>query len=173
MQRNTIIAVVIIIIIGVIIVWSQKKDDVVIPEQAQESSNNNKVANNTVNGTPVEPEAAVRTKVIELGQKMKMVSTTAADFKNQVQLQYGAYVTPSLLETWKTNPTLALAKNNAKLSPDRIEIVSVTKVDANTYKVEGTVVEVGLAGATAGSTYPVTLTVKNDRGSWLVTAVVK
>ena len=178
MNKNTIIvAVLAIIIIIAIVIWGKKNNDVeMVNENGQEQSstinnNNTTVSNN--NTVMTEPELTIRKRAIEVGQKMKLVSTLAGDFKSQVQSQYGTYVTPALLAVWKAEPAKALARTDAKISPDHIEITSVTKKSATMYTVNGMVIEVGPDSPNPVSMYPVTLTFENDRGVWLITGVTK
>jgi hypothetical protein len=181
MTKSTIIAIVLgVIVIGAIIFSTRKNDEIVAPninDQGQISDINNNINNNSNGGNNVvfsETETAIRMKVVEFGQKLKNVNTLAADYKNQVQSQYGTYVTPDLLAKWKATPSLALARTASSPWPDRIEIVKVTKTNDTTYKIEGNVIEVSVDQPVLPVVmYPVTITVQQDRGVWLITAVTK
>ncbi len=178
MKKNTIIiAIVAIILIIIIVIWAQnKKGEEVTQGQAENEAVenvNNSTGTTATNSIPTDPEKTIRTKTLELGQKMKLISTTSADYNNQLQLQYGTYVTPSLLAEWKANPKLALAMDDPKMIPQRIEITSITQKGDTMYIVKGDVIVQSVDAPNPISTYSVTLTFENQRGEWLITKVVK
>lgn len=178
MNKNTIIiAIVAIIIIGVIVMWGQKNKEVgvqKISEQEQQVIDTNNKTNTTKSGTPIsESEEVVRTKLLSLGEKMDLVYTKAADFKNQVQVQYATYLTPTLIKDWQSNPDQALAKTSIDTYPDRIEIQSITKKSDVMYVAQATVIEVDLQSSQVVSAYPITVTFENKLGEWYITKVVK
>ncbi|MES2930725.1 MAG: hypothetical protein V4665_02995 [Patescibacteria group bacterium] len=178
MTRNAIITIILaVIVIGAILIWSNKKDVVDLEktnDQGQVTDINNNVSNNNGSTVLSESESAVRTKVIEFGQKLKNVSILAADYQNQVQVQYGSYVSPSLIADWKADSKLALGRSTSSPWPDRIEITKVTKKNDTTYTVEGNVIEVTMdKQATPTAMYGVTLTVQKLNGAWYINAVTK
>lgn len=178
MKKNTIIvAVVAIIIIGLIVMWSQnnKEEGTQVRNEQGEvmDVNNTKTTNNKNNPTLSESEQVVRTKLLALGQKMDLVYTKAADFKNQVQVQYADYITPTLINEWQANPGMALAKTSIDTYPDRIEIQSVVKKSDTMYVAQATVIEVDLQSSEVVSAYPITVTFENKLGEWYITKVVK
>jgi type II secretory pathway pseudopilin PulG len=182
MTKNTIISIILVIIVLAAIIFSvtrKSNQDVNVNSDSQEQNSdiNSNINNSQTDNKGVvfgETETAVRMKVVEFGRKLKNVSILAADYKNQLQTQYGAYVTPALLMKWKADSSLALGRTTSSPWPDRIEIVSVTKQNETTYKVEGNVIEVNADQPVAAvAVYPVTITVQLDRGVWLITNVVK
>jgi hypothetical protein len=174
MKKNIIIAIIAILIIWAIVHFTQKKNDTA----DMANGNNQQVSgeNNTSTGNssvPTESEKTISSKVLEFGKNIKLVSTQAGDYKNQVQLQYGMYVAPDLLAKWKADPKLALAKDVSDPLPDRIEIANMTKVNDQKYVVDGSLIEVGVASPKPVGYYPVMITVENERGVWLITGVTK
>ena len=134
----------------------------------------------SLSSSPSEPisnsdDAAVRAFVQEFGARFKNVSLLADDAGTQIALQYGAYASPDLIAKWQQDTSSAPGRQTSSPWPDRIEVIAVTPAGDDTYQVEGTVIEVintDLSNEPA-ATYPVTLTVKRNAGTWIITACEK
>lgn len=125
-------------------------------------------------------QTAVRDTVTNFGLKLQNVSLSASStaFAASLDENYAAYVTPTLLLSWKDHPSDALGRATSSPWPDRIEVASVTKNDDGSYHVEGTVVELTSVQKTDGSnapvaTYPVHMTVSKVGTTWLITQLEK
>lgn len=120
-------------------------------------------------------DTAVRAMVIEFGSKLKQVSLLAPDAPTQIETQYSAYAAPELITTWKSEPQEAPGRVTSSPWPDSIDVVSVTAVGADTYHVEGNVVEITNANPKEPvDVYPITLAVKkNALGHWVITSYTK
>lgn len=123
-----------------------------------------------------EVESAISSNVIEFGKKLRNVSLLMpeADLQQKMEAEYGAYVTPELLLRWQEAPGEALGRSVSSPWPERIEVVSITR-GGNAYIVEGNVIEVTSADAPSepAAVYPVTLTMENRDGKWLIAEVQK
>jgi hypothetical protein len=124
-----------------------------------------------------EVDTAIRTQVVTFGSKLKNVSLlmSPADVKNQMQEHYGSFLTPELLSKWQSNPAAAIGRKTSSPWPDRIDVVSVTEINENTYNVEGNVIEMTNADTppVPAAVYPVSLQVENKNGIWLISALTK
>jgi len=123
-----------------------------------------------------EVNAAVRAQVTAFGTKLKNVSLLATStVAAQIQTEYGPYVAPELISAWQSNPSDALGRNVSSPWPDRIDIVEVSMSDEDSVKVEANVIEVTSAGTTTqpAAVYPITLTLENRSGTWLITSAQK
>lgn len=158
MNTKTILGLIALIIVGGLIWYSQ-------PE-------------NTENGSVSNTEdTAVRTVVTEFGAALKMVPLLASteDRAKAMNEAYGKYVAPELLATWYKEGSEALGRYTSSPSPDRIEIVEIKKENEE-YIVEGNVIETVMTEnneRTPAAIYPVTLTLENRNGNWLITRVIK
>lgn len=122
-------------------------------------------------------ELLLENKIIAFGKVLKNVSllSPAATLKSDIEKNYSSYITPELLATWQAEPTLALGRNVSSPWPDRIEINSIIKQNATTYKVLGNVIEITSAdnaGRPAG-VYPVTLFIEKRGEDWKIAGVEK
>ncbi len=123
-----------------------------------------------------ETDTQIRATVVEFGTHLKNVSLLATStLSSQLTSEYGAYLSPDLLSAWQNNPSLALGRTTSSPWPDRIEVVSVTAVGDNGYRVEGNVIEITSADSPLepAAVYPVTLTVTQNNGSWRITSITK
>jgi hypothetical protein len=126
-------------------------------------------------------QGSVEVLVENFGSKLKMVSLLAPDAAAQIQTQYAPYVSTELLQKWEADPSTAPGKEVSSPWPEKINIVSITKVDDNTYTVEGNVIEVtsapsnSAAATQPAAVYPVSMQVhKIDRsGEWFITSFQK
>jgi hypothetical protein len=124
-----------------------------------------------------EVDTAIRTSVVDFGNKLKNVSLlmSAEDVRIQMQEHYGTYLTPELLAQWQKDPAQALGRSTSSPWPERIDIVSIISDSNDTYTVEGMIVEVTSADPPQqpAATYPVTLTVENRNGSWRIASMTR
>ena len=133
------------------------------PEPLNESSSN-------------QIDIIIRTQVTEFGRTLKNVSLLMppSDIATQLQVQYGKYLTPELLAQWQADPTQALGRSVSSPWPERIDIVSITKQEDNSYAVQGDVIEVANGNTLEPvAVYPVTLTLRSVADTWLIAQVQK
>lgn len=122
-------------------------------------------------------QKAVSALVIDFGTKLSMVSLQApADaVKKSIQENYGSYVSPGLMEKWIKYPLQAPGRLTSSPWPDRIEILSTSKMSSGSYEVKGEVIEITSqekASGGAAAKYPITLQVKKLDEGWLINDVV-
>lgn len=119
-------------------------------------------------------DSAVRATVTEFGSKLKNVSLLAPDASAQIAAQYGSYASPELIAQWQADVAAAPGRQTSSPWPDRIEVAAVTP-QGSAYSVAGTVVEVTSADQPSmpAATYPVSLTVEQRSGAWVITAFSK
>lgn len=180
-NKTIIIAVVAIIIIGAIMIWSKKsgptpsvsENENKQTEGTKNNPNGSVRGGTTSNTSNPEVELAIKTKILAFGQKLKNVSIVAADFQSKIDLEYKDYIAPELLVQWKADKTLVLGTAGSNPWPDRLEIVKITKQTNTKYTVDATVIEVGVDSPKTVGVYPVTLTVENRIGNWMITKVEK
>jgi len=129
---------------------------------------------NTVN-TDEEDKKAVASLVEGFGSKLQMVSLLAPSdtVKKSMDENYSSYVTPQLLEKFKSDPLNAPGRLTSSPWPDRIEIASADKVSDGVYKVEGKIIEITSTEkkGEAAATRPITIEVKKTDGKWLISSV--
>ncbi len=121
-------------------------------------------------------EAAVTEVVEGFGQQLKTVSLLSPDAATEIQAQYAGYVSPALLQQWMAEPAQAPGRRVSSPWPDRIEISSLQRESADTYLVQGELIEVTSSEAggegTAART-PVTITVQKLDGTWQITSYIE
>lgn len=120
-------------------------------------------------------DTAVRAFVVEFGSKFKNVALLANDASAQIATQYGPYVSPELIKKWQDKAEPAPGRQTSSPSPDRIEVVSVTQKETNTFAVEGNVIEITnqYTPNEPAAVYPVSMTVEKKGGSYQITALTK
>lgn len=161
--RNTWIAVIIVIILAVIVGgYLLAHDTAVAPTGGGTQASGN--------------ETQVRSVVTDFGGKLQMVSISGTPdaASAAIAANYSADVAPSLLAKWEADPANAPGRVTSSPWPDRIEIGSVAQNPDGSYAVAGDVIEVTSVQAANGGvndSYPITLTVSNVNGAWLITAV--
>lgn len=113
---------------------------------------------------------AVREVVTGFGEKLQQVSllAPAETVAAAMDEHYRDYVAPELLATWKANPESALGRRTSSPYPERIDVVSVTQEGEGRYRAEGNIIEVTSTGPAAAQ--PVTLTLEEADGSWMITS---
>lgn len=118
-------------------------------------------------------EAALVKGVVEsFGQKLQMVSLVAPEdvLKESMVEHYGEYVAPALMEQWLADPLNAPGRLTSSPWPDRIEILGMEQLSAESYEVKGEIVEVTSAdGGGNAAKRPITLRVEKVDGKWLIT----
>jgi hypothetical protein len=122
-----------------------------------------------------EAEASIRSQIEKFGHELRNVSLLAPAniLQNDLESHYGSYVTPELLAMWQKEPSKALGREVSSPYPDRIEIASITRETNDQYEVKGNVVEMTNADSNPVATYPITLTVVERSGSWLISKATK
>jgi hypothetical protein len=127
----------------------------------------------------VAPSASGETQAVDaaveaFGKQMQQVSLLAPSdaLKSGMESAYGAYVAPELLAAWEADPSTAPGRETSSPWPDHIAIVSTQFSDSQTAIVSGTVVELTSNEVEHGgiaNQYPVTITLKNRDGVWIIT----
>lgn len=104
------------------------------------------------------------------GGTLQQVSLLASstDVTTAMQTSYAGYVSPDLLAQWETSPMQAPGRLTSSPWPDRILVNSMAKQSDGSYDVQGTLVEKTSTGD--AGTFPVTATVRQMSGRWLITA---
>jgi hypothetical protein len=120
-------------------------------------------------------QAAVRDTVERFGTEMQQVSLLAppADVRAAMEADYGSLVSPTLLAQWEADSANAPGRLTSSPWPDHIDIDAVTAQADGTYVVQGSVVEMTSNEVEHGGEadeYPVSLTLANQDGAWVITA---
>lgn len=120
--------------------------------------------------TAVCDEAAARTVVERLGERLRQVSLLAPDsiVVGEIRRAYESLVTPELLAAWTQNPARAPGRDVSSPWPERIEIRSVEESGVGACRIDGEVIYATSADTAAASS-PVTIEVR-DAGGWRVSA---
>ena len=120
-------------------------------------------------------ETAVKTVVTEFGKRLRMVAVLAPKemVTKAMDEEYSAFVSADLLAIWKNNPEKAPGKRTSSPSPERIDISSIEAKGHDTYVVKGKVILLTAQERRDGGIFqanPVTMTVEQRRGKWVITA---
>lgn len=128
--------------------------------------------------TNTDNQAIVKNVVVSFGKVLKNVSLLAPKeiFVQDIQTNYGNFLTPELLVAWKNDPTTALGKTTSSPWPDHIDVSKVTEVTATQYTVQGNIIEMtsnevehgGNAGEEA-----IDLIVQQVANQWLISKVTR
>ncbi len=136
----------------------------------------------TSNADPLET-AAISDLIVAFGEKLQSVPLSASKeiTAQAIDENYRAYVSTELLTAWKNNPSTAPGRKTSSPWPDHIKIDSIVKITAAngtsttpTFTVTGSVIEitsVEVANGGVANSYPITLTVQNRNGVWLITGL--
>ena len=121
------------------------------------------------NNQKKQDEIAVRSAVEGFGKVLKNVSLLAPQevLGQSLEQNYKDFVTPSLLEEWKNDPSKALGRLTSSPWPDRIEIDEVEKISDNAYLVQGYIIEMTSTGETTIKRH-VALSVVKNNDRWLI-----
>ena len=121
----------------------------------------------------VDEKARVTAVVEGFGKKLASVSLLATTAAADIRAQYADYVAPALLDQWAGDPSQAPGRLTSSPWPDRIEIISITRVSAGEYAVTGSIVEVTSVEVNTGGAaaeIPLQLTLqKDDQSRWWIT----
>lgn len=123
-------------------------------------------------------EKTVRLIVEEFGENLAKVSLVApADIlEKEMKESYSGFISEELMERWIEDPSIAFGKLTSSPWPDRIEILTVDKIDKNTYSVSGEVIEMTSVEVENGGysgKYPVELKVELSGSNWVIMDAVK
>lgn len=123
----------------------------------------------------VDEERAVREVVERFGARLQSVPLSVPDesvVARQIRNEYGALVTPELLQSWTTNPRNAPGRTVSSPWPEEINILKARKVEEGLFRVEGEVIYMSSAEiAEGGAAYRerVVLSVrKGPDGKWRI-----
>ncbi len=116
----------------------------------------------------------VRSLVEDFGGKLQSVSLLAPEdiLKESMEENYGQLVSQDLIEKWLEDPENAPGRLVSSPWPDRIEILAIDKLAEGKYGVEGEIVEITSNEDEEGIGRPITLTVENIDGNWLISDVI-
>lgn len=121
-------------------------------------------------------DSAIRQVVTDFGTKLQTVSLLAPETDRGAAMEsnYSGYVAPELIAAWATDSSQALGRTTSSPWPEKIDIVTV-RPDGKDFIVEGNVIEVANTerGTAAAAVYPVTLTLTQRNGHWLIIKSVK
>ena len=109
----------------------------------------------------------------EFGQRLKLVSLAAPEdiVTEDMRRYYGDLVSPELLAAWEQNPLNAPGRLVSSPWPDRIEVRTVQKISAQTYNVQGQIIEITSVeeGTDASAAKrPVSLIISLQGGEWKI-----
>lgn len=123
----------------------------------------------------VDEERAVREVVERFGARLQAVPLSVPNesvVAKQIRKEYGALVTPELLQSWATNPRNAPGRAVSSPWPEEIEILKAREVEEGLFRVEGEVIYMSSAEiANGGAAYRerVVLNVRKGRdGTWRI-----
>ncbi len=140
--------------------------------------NNGRFEAGTINYT--NQDDSVRSAVVSLiegfGKKLQTVSLLAPEaiLKENLQKNYGGFVSPNLLAEWERDLQKAPGRVSSSPWPDRIEILSTEKLSDSAYEVKGEIIEMTSVEMVQGgfaAKRPITLTVESIENHWLITAM--
>lgn len=96
----------------------------------------------------VEEKTEITALIEGFGKKLASVDKVAPDevVVKSIKENYSPFLSSNLILKWTSNPSEALGRICSSPWPDRIEILSMKKLDANTVKVKGYVVWVTSGG---------------------------
>ena len=112
-------------------------------------------------------EGDVRTTVAQFGNQLNSVSPQSPTVAEDIRSSYGPYVAPDLLAMWIQDPSTAPGRATSSPWPDHIKVDTVVKNEAGSYDVMGRII-LKTSTEDAGIV-PVSLTVSNVEGSYLIT----
>lgn len=112
-------------------------------------------------------EGDVRTTVAQFGNQLNSVSLQSPSVAEEIRSSYGPYVTPELLAAWIQDPSTAPGRITSSPWPDHIAVDTVVKNESGSYDVLGRII-LKTSTEDAGI-IPVSLTVANREGSYLIT----
>jgi hypothetical protein len=117
-------------------------------------------------------EAQIWELVEGFGKRLQNVSLLAPDAAQQIRKKYAEFVSPALLEKWMNDLSAAPGRMVSSPWPDRIEVISLERADADTYEISGHIIEVTsnevVNGGEAGRVL-VHIVVKRSNGGWWIT----
>jgi len=135
--------------------------------------NRNNINQNKKNENNANENNANREKVLNIvnnfGSKLQLVSLLAPEdtLKKSMQENYGSLVSDALIEKWIKDPLNAPGRLTSSPWPDRIEILSISKLSGDAYEVKGEIIEITSqekGTQKAAARRPITLIVKNKNG---------
>lgn len=116
--------------------------------------------------------------VEEFGRKHALVSLLSdkAVVTKAISGHYSYYASPKIIAEWQKDPENAPGRLTSSPWPDRIEVDSVIKNEDGSYAVEGRLIEVTSDTKDKDgifAEYPVTITLEDFSGRWLITKYEK
>ena len=125
--------------------------------------------------TDVSDAAAVASLVENFGRKLQTVSLQAPRdiVSKSIQENYGDFVSPALLAEWLSDPQNIPGRVLSSPWPDRIEILSTSKLSEHAYEVKGKIIEmtsVESVNGGAAAKRPITLVVEKMGNRWFINA---
>jgi hypothetical protein len=120
-------------------------------------------------------DADVAQIVEAFGKRLQAVSLLSPNVAEEMTREYSEYVSPDLLKQWISDPTLAPGRMVSSPWPDRIDVLSGSKISEGQYSVTGEIIEVTsseLASGGAANKIPVQMVVRWIDGHWRITEFV-
>ena len=138
----------------------------------------NPKSNETIEISNKQEKIEIENLVKSFGGKIKSVSLSAPEdvFNDSLKVNYGEFVSLTLLMKWQKDPTNAPGRVLSSPWPERIDIVSVEKLSDTEYVVNGNIIEVTsdeLKQGVAAATYSIILNIKKIEGKWLIDDLTK
>ncbi|MFZ4500318.1 MAG: hypothetical protein ACOYMZ_02330 [Minisyncoccia bacterium] len=130
------------------------------------------IRKSTIEQIVTEEKEAVAAAVVAFGDKMKDIALIAEQevLSASIKKEYEDTVAPALITQWIQNPTRAPGRTTVSPWPERIEVISMEKVE-NYYKVVAELVEMTNAEDEKGTEFgriPLYLTVAWVNEGWKV-----
>jgi len=121
-------------------------------------------------------EVAVRNLVESFGEQLEKVSLQAPEeqLRESLQEHYSDFVAPELLENWAENPLQSPGRLTSSPWPERIEVDSIEKRNATSYRVSGRIIEITSVEKTesgVAAERDFDLVVEKINGNWLIANV--
>jgi hypothetical protein len=117
-------------------------------------------------------EAEIRDLVENFAKRLQAVSLQAPDAAQEMEKQYAEFVSPALLDRWRSDIFNAPGRIVSSPWPDRIEITSISKESPDRYEITGFIIEVTsteVGTDKAAVERPVRIVLERGQGRWFIT----
>jgi hypothetical protein len=119
-------------------------------------------------------ETAVISLVEDFGYVLKKVSLISPSAAQDIEENYGDFVSPELITKWRNDPLKAPGRLTSSPWPERIDISTVENIASYSYLVKGDIIEVTSAEEEQGGTAswrPIELIIEKNGSCWLIVEV--
>ncbi|HQK63594.1 MAG TPA: hypothetical protein PLF16_00415 [Candidatus Staskawiczbacteria bacterium] len=117
-------------------------------------------------------EAAVRALIESFGKKLKNVSLLSMTASDDIEQNYKEFVSPDLLNRWKTEPFSAPGRETSSPWPDGIIIGEIHQQNQNAYEVSGKIINTTSSGAAPSRSFQATVLRIGENRTWLISNFV-